>query len=380
MRRVILILLASSLLSQLLHAESGKRAPAIVAYVFPQNTLLQQGQIDPRAVTRINYAFANIQDGRMVTGHPDDAANLAFLTALRKENPSLTILVSVGGWLWSGGFSDAVLTEESRKKFIESAMEFIQTNHLDGLDIDWEYPGMPGAGHPFRRQDGSNFNLLLKALRAEFNKEGKKGTRLYLTIAAGASDEFLAHTEMAEAQRYLDTVNLMAYDYYEPGSGPIAGHHAPLFTSPADPIKVSADASMRAFERAGVPARKLVLGAPFYGHMWGEVPGQNHGLYQPGKPVPNSYAPFSLIESSMLNQGFTRYWDPVARVPWLYSEEKRIFVSYEDEQSLTEKCRYLRAHKLAGIMFWSYANDDGKLLKAIDVELLSRSQPTPGKR
>ena len=130
----------------------------------------------------------------------------------------------------------------------------------------------------------------------------------------------------------------------------------------------------------GVPARKLVLGAPFYGHMWGEVPGQNHGLYQPGKPVPNAYAPFSLIESSMLNQGFTRYWDPVARVPWLYSDEKRIFVSYEDEQSLTEKCRYLRAHKLAGIMFWSYANDDGKLLKAIDVELLSRSQPTPGKR
>jgi len=378
MRRVILLLFALSLAFQMLHSGTlRKQAPLIVAYVFPQNTLLQSGQIDPRAVFRINYAFANIQDGRMVVGHPDDAANLAFLTGLRKENPSLTILVSVGGWLWSGGFSDVVLTEESRQRFIQSAMEFIQTNHLDGLDIDWEYPGMTGAGHPFRSEDGRNFNLLLKELRAGFDREAKKGTRLYLTIAAGASDEFLAHTQMAEAQRYLDTVNLMAYDYYEPGSGPITGHHAPLFTNPSDPNRVSADASVRAFERAGVPARKLVLGVPFYGHTWGEVLDQNHGLYQPGKPIPNAYAPFSLIDSSMLNQGFTRYWDPVARVPWLYSAEKRIFVSYEDEQSLAAKCRYLRAHKLGGIMFWSYANDDGKLLQTIDSELLSR--PAPGK-
>ncbi len=73
---------------------------------------------------------------------------------------------------------------------------------------------------------------------------------------------------MAKAQVYVDTVNLMAYDYYEPSSDPLTGHHAPLFTNPADPRHVSADASIQAFERAGVPAAKILLGVPFYGHMW----------------------------------------------------------------------------------------------------------------
>jgi chitinase len=95
--------------------------------------------------------------------------------------------------------------------------------------------GLAGRRSPFRSEDGQNFTLLIQELRAAFARESAQGTRLYLTIAAGASDEFLAHTQMAEAQRYLDTVNLMSYDYYEPGSGSTTGHHAPLFTTPPTP-------------------------------------------------------------------------------------------------------------------------------------------------
>jgi chitinase len=53
--------------------------------------------------------------------------------------------------------------------------------------------------------------------------------------------------------------------------------------------------------------------------------------------------------------------------------EKQVFVSYEDPQSLDEKCRYIRAHRLGGIMIWNYASDDaqGTLLKTIDAELLT---------
>lgn len=362
-----------------LHASSpSTQSPQVIAYVFPQAVTLQPGQIDAHALTRINYAFANIQDGRIVLEHANDSANLAFLVDLRKENPSLAILISVGGWLWSGQFSDVALTQKSRQIFIQSVVEFVNLYHLDGLDIDWEYPGMSGAGHPFRNEDRENFTALLKELRVQFNREtSKTGRKLLLTIAAGSGDDFLAHTEMSKAQKYLDTVNLMAYDYYEPGSGPITGHHAPLFTNPADPSKISADTSIDAFERAGVPAEKLVLGVPFYGHMWGEVPDVNHGLYQPGTPIPNAYAPFSLIDSTMLNHGFTRYWDSTSSVPYLYSPEKRVFVSYEDEESLTAKCKYVVAHKLGGIMFWSYLNDsDEKLLKTIDRGLFRRITET----
>ncbi len=345
--------------------------PLTVGYVFPQNAVLQPGQIDPMALSRVNYAFANIKDGRVIAGFANDSANLAYLTALRKRNPSLTVLVSVGGWLWSTEFSDVCRTKAGRRAFIQSAIKFIEQYDLDGMDVDWEYPGMAGAGHPYRSEDKKNFTLLLKETRTQFDREAKKkGRRLYLTIAAGATNEYLSHTQMAQVQKWLDTVNLMSYDYYEPGSSPTTGHHAPLFTDDADPAKVSADASVRAFEQAGVPAAKIVLGIPFYGRMWGDVADTQHGLFQPGNAIPNGSAPFGVIATTMLDHGFSRYWDPGASVPYLYNAQTHVFVSYEDEQSITAKCNYVKAHQLGGVMFWEYTQDStGRLLKAIDSTL-----------
>lgn len=354
-------------------ATFAQQKPVVCGYVFLRNTVLQPGQIDAHSMTRINYAFANINGGRMVLGVPEDAQNLAQVTALRRQNPSLTVLISVGGWLWSTNFSDVSLTPQSRSVFIGSVMDFLKLYDLDGLDVDWEYPGLVGSGHPFRNEDGRNFTSLLKELRERFDLEtAKTHKRLYLTMAAGASNEFIDHTEMAKVQRYVDTVNLMAYDYYEAGSDAITGHHAPLFQNPADPKKVSADESVKAFEKAGVPAAKILLGVPFYGRMWGEVQNENHGLFQPGKLVPNAYTPYSLIDGSLLTQGFTRYWDGAAAAPYLYSESKHQFVSYEDPESLQRKCKYVVTHKLGGVMFWDYSGDStGKLLGVIHSALLT---------
>jgi chitinase len=343
-------------------------APMVVGYIFPQDALLQPGQIDPQSITRANYAFANIKDGRMVTGFAHDAENYAYLVALKKQNPDFTVLVSVGGWLWSNNFSDVALTAKSRAVFEESVMDFLARYDLDGLDIDWEYPGMEGSSKNFRPQDGRNFTLLLAELRARFNRQEKKiHKRLYLTIAAGSGEDYLAHTEMKQIVRSLDTVNLMAYDYVEPGSESLTGNHAPLFGDPADKRNFFADQSVLNFEKAGVPAEKILLGVPFYGHVWGQVADVNHGYLQPGKAVPNAYAPFSAVTSTMLNQGFVRYWDQAASAPYLYNTEKHIFVSYEDTESLAAKCRYVTQHKLAGVMFWDYSGDPtGTLLKVIN--------------
>ena len=342
--------------------------PAIVGYVFPQNGPVRSTEIDAYSMTRINYAFATIQNGRMLISAANDGPNISQLTALRQLNPSLTVLISVGGWLGSGGFSDMALTEKSRGLFIKSTLELLKTYDLDGVDVDWEYPGLPGAGNKFRSEDRRNFTLLLKELRDQLTRQSEMvRRRLYLTIAAGADDEYLAHTEMAEVAQYVDAVNVMAYDYYEAGSDTTTGNHAPLFVSPADPKRASADTTVKAYEAAGVPARKLILGVPFYGRMWGQVRNINHGLFQPGKPVPEGNAAYSVIRETMLNHGYTRYWDGAAKAPYLYSEEKQIFVSYEDSESLAAKCSYVLSHELGGVMFWSYFNDpSGELLHTVN--------------
>ncbi len=349
----------------------------VTGYVFARGNALTPGQVDGKYLTRINYAFANIKDGRMVLGAAADAQNFAQLTALRNANPRLTVLVSVGGWLWSTNFSDMALTAASRRVFEDSAMEFLAQYDLDGLDIDWEYPGLPGAGHPYRAEDKQNFTALLAELRARFDAEAKKKhRRLYLTIAMGAGDDVIAHTEMRKVARYADTVNLMTYDYYEADSDATTGHHAPLFANPADPKKASSDETVRDYEKAGVPAEKILLGVPFYGRAWGEVADQNHGLFQPGKGRGRIQWPVQCYRGELLGQGFTRYWDDAAKAPYLYSAEKRIFVTYEDPESLAVKCKYVREHKLGGVMFWEYFGDpEQKLLETIEGRGLGGEKP-----
>lgn len=59
----------------------------------------------------------------------------------------------------------------------------------------------------------------------------------------------------------------MSYDYVG-GSDTISGHHTNLFTSSNDTTQYSADRSVQAFIKAGVPAEKLVVGMGFYGKGW----------------------------------------------------------------------------------------------------------------
>lgn len=356
--------------------------PVIVAYVFPQQNALHPGDIAARKLTRINYAFANIKDGKIVKGFANDDQNLAYLVALKQENPALTVLVSVGGWEWSGRFSDMALTPRSRNVFIASVVDFVRDHQLDGLDIDWEYPGLPGAEDNFRAVDKQNYTLLLKELHRRFNAlEKELHRRLYITIATGASQEFLDHTEMHKVVKYVDTVNLMAYDYYEPGSTGITGHQAPLFTNPADPNKVSDDRSVKEYEAAGVPASKIVLGVPFYGHVWGQVPSTNHGLYQQGRAIPHGSESYGDGPAAMIRNGFTRYWDPVSSAPYLYSDDKHVFVSYDDPESLVLKCKYVLTHKLGGIMFWDYESDStGALLDAVNEGLRQTAASQSGSK
>jgi chitinase len=308
----------------------------------------------------------------VVEGFAHDAENYRVLTSLRARNPDLKILVSVGGWTWSGGFSDAALTVKSRRRFVKSAVDFVRRHGLDGFDVDWEYPGLVGAGNVHRPEDKENFTALMAGLRAALDKEGtRRGRRYLLTFAAGASDDFLEHTQMDAVQASVDYVNLMTYDFRGADWSPLAGHHSNLFANPADPEPRSADGAVRAFLAAGVPAGKLVLGVPFYGRAWGEVEPAGDGLYQPGRPprerIETSYGSLAALASQ---PGWVRRWDAVAQSPFLWNAERRLFVAYDDPESLRVKSRYIRERGLAGAMFWEYGADpSGALLGTLFSEL-----------
>jgi chitinase len=342
---------------------------AIIAYVFAENDLIDPTAIAADKLTHINYAFANIKDGEVVEGFARDAENFKLLAGLRRAQPQLRVLVSVGGWTWSGGFSDAVLTTESRHRFVESAVRFVVRHDLDGFDVDWEYPGLRGLDNPHRPEDKQNFTAAMAQLREALDAAGREQHRTYLlTFAAGAFSDFITHTELDKVQASVDFVNLMTYDFRVAEGDPISGHHANLFPSPADAEQRSVDRAVKEFLAAGVPPSKLVVGVPFYGRGWSGVAADRNGRYQPGKPIePRMDLNYSHLASDVIGRdGFVRYWDTEAQAPYLWNAERKIFITYEDPESLGRKTQYIREHGLAGAMFWEYNSDlSGALLDAL---------------
>ncbi len=332
-------------------------------------------EIQADKLTHFNYAFASVINGEIAFRfrNADQESrlkeNIKKLTDLKKKNPDLKILVSVGGWANCAGFSDAALTPESRARFAESGLKIMKQYGFDGVDLDWEYPGQIGGNEEFRPEDKENFTLMIKALRDSFSRSGSKHL---LTIASGADEEYFRWTQLGEASEYLDFINIMAYDFYS-GLSTISGHHANLkATDIPGAANISAEIAVERHIKAGVPAGKLVIGVPFYGRYWRGVPETNNGLYQQGSTT-GQYKIYTDLVNNFINKNtFTRYWDPAAMAPYLYSKDSAMVITYDDSESLKLKTDYVRKNHLGGIMFWEYYGDSSfELLNTLYQQLMT---------
>jgi chitinase len=323
-------------------------------------------KIEADKLTHINYAFANVIDGIVIEGEgraAQDKDNLTKLRSLKSINPDLKILISIGGWTWSKGFSDAVLTEESRKRFTDSAIDFLIRHQLDGLDFDWEYPGYPGDDNVYREEDRENFVLMLKSVREALDSLGQMNNTYYLsTIATGGFKEYVDVNDLGEAQKYLDFINIMTYDFTGVFK-PMTGHHTNLSTTEIGGR--SAENAVLDHVAAGVPIEKLVMGVAFYGKGWKSVNPQNLGLFQPAVGWRNF--PYKEIEVFMEDANYLKNWDSLSNASFLWNERDSIFITYESPESIQKKMQYIKEKGMGGVMFWEYHEDSGSrvLLNAI---------------
>lgn len=356
--------------------QAAEPSPAVIAYVGGYRGLVNTDCISPEKITHINYAFVNLVDGlATLSNEATDTVNFRTLNALKGQNPDLKLLISIGGWTWSGTFSDAVLTAQGRERFAHSATELVERFDLDGIDIDWEYPGFGGLkGNVVREQDKENYTLMFAALRRQMDSLSRiTGKPYLLTTAVGGFEKFLEHTEMDKAQQYLDYVNLMTYDYYP---DKIAVHHTNLYASDRYPQDNSGDIAFRAFRDAGVPAEKLVMGIAFSSRAFRLKEGAQAGLADSVETQVRVGGGFTRIKDSLENRkGYVKYWDETARAPYLFHPEEKVFVTYDDERSVMEKCRYALQNGMGGVMFWEYTSDPKEyLLDAIGEVFYKKSE------
>lgn len=299
------------------------------------------------------YAFAlpTLEGGCTLDPPPGNPQVFAGLLALKARNPSLTLLLAVGGAGLNEPFSAAVQPERL-DGFIAACVQAMRTRGFDGLDVDWEYPSAAQK---------DTYVALLAGLRQALDLAGQADGRAYrLTAAVPIGPWTTRGLDVARIAPRLDWLNLMTYDLYGSWSE-TTGLNAPLYTLPSDPQGLSVDSGVKQHLDQGVPAAKLALGVPFYGRAWQGVPADLDGLFQPFEGMLPGLPSGSMRydqAAALLGGSFTRHWEETGRVPWLYDPAARVMVTYDDPQSVGEKAAYARARGLGGVMIWEITADD----------------------
>lgn len=359
---------------------------AVMAYYFPrqddnpENLPLEQ-------LTHIIYSFTLVIDGEMKFKSDEAGKKLKQLVSQRKKHPHLKVMVACGGW-GADGFSDMSLTPESRKKFIQSVVEFNRMYDLDGIDIDWEYPSIAATGTRARPEDKKNFTLLLKELREALDNLDRQQT---LTFASAGWKPYYENIELEKVMKYVDYMNIMTYDQIGSNS-PFTSHHTALawikqknvLDTPAwkasEEIRKKSNHKRGPYEPQsaekivaycldkGVKREQLIIGAAFYGRAWKGVHPENNGLYQLNSGGLKGFGYSDIREKLEPNKDYKRHWDPIAKAPYIYNAKDSIFITYDDTVSVRLKTEFALKKKLGGIMFWQLGSDTkekNSLLKSI---------------
>ena len=325
-----------------------------VMYVMDDAAMRLRSE-DAHMLDQLNVSFALIRNGKADVSHWRGTKKV---TEFLKKHPHIDGVLSVGGW-GAEGFSDACMTEEGRKTLADSILSLVDQLGFVGVDIDWEYPGVPGTGITSRPEDVENWYALLALLREGLDAREKLHGREYiLSVALGAGDAHINAIDPARLNRLLDQAVVMAYDLC--GFDRMTGHHAGLY-----PDQERAGTGARAVQKlldGGLQADKLLLGMPAYGRVWRQVSGGGDGLGQRADTSGNKTISFDEL-LRLDEQGYACHYDEAAQAAYWFNGST--FVSGEDDRSIRYKCDWLAEKGLQGAAVWQYTQDDSGAMLAM---------------
>ncbi|XP_067664594.1 chitinase-3-like protein 2 [Haliotis asinina] len=328
--------------------------------------------IDPFLCTHIIVAFAKVLPwGLGPNNLGDDKADgwnalYAKTTALKLRNPQLRVLLAVGGWKeGSKPFLPIIENEYTMSKWADNAVSYLREHNMDGMDMDWEFPGVRGS----EPSDKYKFTTLMKTIQEKFRVEAQDtgNEKMILTLATAAGTFFIENAyEPTKIHKHVDYMLLMTYNYHGMWEENI-GHHSSITPSHVDEGErksLCQSWTVQYWLDQGVPKRKLILGLATYGmsytlqHPWQTWLGANAtGGGKAGRMTREKgiLAFYEICENIRLNS-WTKEWIDEQNSPYAYGGDQ--WVGYDDVTSIGIKANWLKSQNLGGAFIWSVEMDD----------------------
>ncbi len=326
----------------------------LYAFAFPTNT----GTLSN--VPTGSYNSSNALDYSLLAGGtPGNPSSSSLVYQMHNNSSGGKVLVSIGGQGYYCNFSTFAASTPYIQAFAVACTTMIERYDLDGIDIDWEAPGInednPGTCTTNTTNDGANFTALVKEIRTQLTNYSTTNSKphMLLTIAAdpdnSGSIQWPGSGTPDNVMNYVDFVNVMSYNYNTYGSNT---------TSYNSPIS-SWQNTYTLFTGSGtgqykVSASQLNFGIPFYGVEWTGCTGGCSAVDQATTVTPTE-TDYSLLISNISST--TYHWDPAQEVPYLSYNNgtTNVFLSYDNEASVGIKAGYYNT--INSVFSWDITQD-----------------------
>ncbi|KAG2078201.1 glycoside hydrolase family 18 protein [Suillus decipiens] len=356
-----------------------------------------------RKYNTMYYSFVNATSSADGISLDDANADLLSQFVFNAQSYGVQAHIAVGGWLGSAGFSSSIATAEKRTEFVKTLADFVHKYKVDGIQFDWEYPGIQGIGcNTISGDETSNYLEFLQELRKE-----PVGEKLTLSAAVSLAPFTDASgnpsAKISGFAQVFDYITLMNFDVWGPWSGHV-GPNAPLNDICALPEnrQGSAISAVKAWTAAGMPSNKIVLGVASFGRSFSVSPSDafasgkkklaSHPAFDASKqPLGDGWDDASsvdvcglrhgpggtfrfrgLVDAGFLNKdgsyanGIQHTYNMCSHTPYAYNETSQVMISFDNARSFSVKGRYIKDTGLRGFAMWEAAGDyDDILLDSI---------------
>eukprot|EP00834_Sanchytrium_tribonematis_P003911 NODE_170_length_14437_cov_1.447273.p1 type:complete len:562 gc:universal NODE_170_length_14437_cov_1.447273:11366-9681(-) len=375
----------------------------IVGYYQPREGGVQLSDIDFTKLTHLLYAFATVYlDGTVTFNGPgsdmdweswatsvdvpsDPAASqcscgstclkgyLNQLWEVKRDNPSLRTVLSIGGWAWSHNFSAVMKSSDTRQKMIQGATNMMTTYGFDGIDIDWEFPAALWRSDSEKTytsdaNDFQNLASFLKETRAYWKSQNlPDDTILSVAMPPHLQQLKSGKAVLGQLNTYCSFVMLMSYEFQH--NDQITRLGAPLYSRPDDSSdERTKNIDLGFADYVGIDPKKLIMGVPLYatGFTNFKTGTERSGGMKCLGATLNAKKDIELIAvdyktmiSMTTSNGFSGYNYDSKRGTSSACNGTH-FYSFDTVESAKQKAQYVISKGYGGIMLWDLSQDIGE--------------------